>query len=292
MAAARGQPTASQPRRGSLATVPVLVTSAHQPLARRLAARLLEEGGEVRATADGDVSALRAAGAFIATATPDDEGRLEAALADVHTVVHVGGGLATTRPERIVSDAEVVARAAEGAGIKRLIALSLPGASPRADDELRRAKGHAEQRLAELPCPTIMLRTGLLDTPWLRDTLVTAGLSPELLTTPIRPVRVEDVVELVVAFDRARASSREGHLVVAADGPHTTSIAGYLDRVIAGGTGAGGAGRVSRVGRRLPDAEVVDRLAAVLAGPWEQDAPELLDGWGFAGLEPRQPGLA
>ncbi len=265
--------------------MPVLVTSAHRPLARRIAARLLEEGGEVRATADGDVSALRAGGAFIATATPDDEGRLEAALADVHTLIHIGGGLATPDPERIVTDAEVVTRAAAGAGIRRLIALSLPGASPDAGDPLRRAKGRAEATLAELPCPTIVLRAGLLDTPWLRDTLLTAGFAPALLTTPVRPVRVEDLVELVVAFDRARASSREGHLVVAADGPWTTSIAGYLDRVVAGG------GPASRVGRRLPDAEVVDRVAAALAGEWEQDAAEVVDGWQFADLQPRAPGL-
>lgn len=287
--------------------MPVLVTAADQPLARRLAARLLEEGGEVRATADGDVSALRAAGAFIATATPDDEGRLEAALADVHTLVHVGGGLATRDPDRIVATAEVVATAAAGAGIRRLIALSLPGATPDAEDPVRRAKAAAEQRFAELACPTIVLRVGLLDTPWLRDALITAGLPPGLLTTPIRPVRVEDLIELVVAFDRARSSSREGHLVVAADGPMTTSIAGYLDRVVAGGAGSGagsgtggagsgagsgtgGAARVSRVGRRLPDIEVAGRLEAVLAGPWEQDAPELVDGWSFAGLEPRLPG--
>ena len=270
--------------------MPVLVTAAHQPLARRLAARLLEEGGEVRATADGDVSALRAGGAFIASATPDDEGRLEAALADVHTVVHVGGGLATRDPKRIVADAEVLARAADGAGVRRLITLSLPGASADAADEVRRAKAAAEARLRELPCPTIVLRTGLLDTPWLRDTLITAGLPPELLATPIRPVRVEDLLELVVAFDRARATSREGHLVVAADGPQTTSIAGYLDRLVP--AAAGSVGRLSRVGRRLPDAEVVRRLTAVLAGPWEQDAPELVDGWAFADLEPAVPGLS
>ena len=248
-------------------------------------------------TADGDVSALRAAGAFVASATADDEGRLEAALADVHTVVHVGGGVATRDPQRIVADAEVVARAAEGAGVRRLITLSLPGASPQASDPLRRAKAAAEERLSTLPCPTIALRVGLLDTPWLRDTLITGGLPPELLATQIRPVRVIDLLELVVAFDRARASSREGHLVVAADGPRTTSVAGYLDRVVAGGAAgsAGGPaapqpGRISRVGRRLADAEVVDRLSAVLAGPWEQDAPELVDGWHFAGLEPGVPG--
>src|SRR6056297_1074504 len=107
--------------------MPVLVTAAHHPLARRVAARILEEGGEVRVTADGDVGLLRAQGAFVASATPDDEGRLEAALADVHTLVHVGGGIRTADAGQLVADAEVVARAATGAGIRRLIALSLPG---------------------------------------------------------------------------------------------------------------------------------------------------------------------
>jgi hypothetical protein len=269
--------------------MPVLVTAAHHPLARRLAARVLEEGGEVRVTADGDVGLLRAQGAFVATATPDDEGRLEAALADVHTLVHVGGGLGTPDPSRLVADAEVVARAATGAGIRRIVALSLPGAGADADDPLRRAKAEVERILAEVACQTIVLRSGLVDTPWLRDALLTSGLAPEMLATSIRPVRLEDLLELVAAFDRARAAAPEGHLVVAADGPVSRSVAGYLDRV----TGSAG-GRGSRVGRRLPDAATVARLTAVLAGPWDQDgevaAGRLLDGWAFAGLTPAEPG--
>lgn len=269
--------------------MPVLVTAAHHPFARRVAARVLEEGGEVRVTADGDVGLLRAQGAFVATATTDDEGRLEAALADVHTLVHVGGGLGTPEPGRLVADAEVVARAATGAGIRRIVALSLPGAEAVADDPLRRAKAEVEQILAEVACQTIVLRVGLVDTPWLRDAFLTAGLAPELLATPIRALRLDDVLELVVAFDRARAAAPEGHLAVAADGPVARSVAGYLDRVTAS---AGGRG--SRVGRRLPDAATIARLTAVLAGPWDQDdevaAGRLLDGWSFSSLTPAEPG--
>jgi uncharacterized protein YbjT (DUF2867 family) len=265
--------------------MPVLVTAAHQPLARRLAARLLEEGGEVRVTAAGDVTSLRAAGAFVASATSDDEGRLEAALTDVHTLVHVGGGLATRDVDRIVADAEVAARAAAGAGVRRVIALSVAGASPDASDPLRRAKAAMETVLADLPCPTIVLRLGLVDTPVLRDALVTAGLDPVNLGVVVRPVRLADVLELVVAFDRARARSTEGHLVVAADGPQAMSVAGYLDRV----TGSP-AGRGRLLGRRLPDPATIERLVAALNGPWEQTEPHLVDGWSFAQLEPGVPG--
>ena len=266
--------------------MPVLVTAAQHPLARRIATRLLEEGGEVRVTADGDVSTLRAAGAFVATAASDDEGRLEAALADAHTLVHVGGGIGTPDPARVVADAEVVARAAAGAGIRRLIALSLPGASPAATDPLRRAKGRMEEVFAGLTCPSIVLRCGLVDTPLLRDALLTAGLPPEVMSTVVRPVRVDDLVELIVAFDRARSSRSEGHLVVAADGPLAMSLVAFVERVTPTNTG----GRPSRIGRRLPDQATTARLTAVLAGPWSQEESYLLDGWGFAGLEPGVPG--
>ncbi|MEX2551248.1 MAG: NAD(P)H-binding protein [Nitriliruptoraceae bacterium] len=278
-------PTVRHGVTGSLAGVPVLVTAGHQPLARRLAIRLLEEGGEVRVASNGDVSALRAAGAFVATADGDDEGRLEAALAQVHTVVHVGGGIATSTPERIVADARTLARAAAGAEVQRIVMLSLPGASRSAEDPLRRAKAAAEDAIAAVACQTIVVRVGLVDTPALRDALLTAGLDPGSMTREVRPVRVPDLLELVVAFDRARAHTAEGHLVVAADGPAPTSIAGYLDRVMGQGASEG-----SRVGRRLPDPAMVERLTTTLRGAWVDEGAHLVDGWAFAGLQPGMPG--
>lgn len=267
--------------------MPVLVTAAHQPLARRIAARFLEEGGEVRAFADGDASALRAAGAFVAQGTADDEGRLEAALAHVHTVVHVGGGVLTSSPARVVRDAEVVATAAANAGVRRVIALSLPGASAAAQDPLRRAKAAAEQALAVAPCPTVVVRASLVDTRAIRDVLATAGLPPEVLETSVAPVRVADLIELVVAFDRARSRADEGHLVVAADGPTRTTLAGYLERV-----GVEPPGRGSLVGRRLVAEDRRGHLAAVLSGPWttDPDTEIALDGWSFADVAPGTPG--
>ena len=270
----------------SLRGVPVLVTAAHRPFARRLAARLLDEGGEVRVVADGDVSALRAGGAFVSVAEPDDEGRIEAALAEVHTVVHVGGGLASPDPDRLVAEAEVVAAAATAAGVRRIVCLSLPGAHAAAADPLRRAKAAVEARFAHVPCPSVVVRAGLVDTPWVRDLLVTAGLAAETLEREVAPVRASDLVELLVAFDRARASAPQGHLVVAADGPQRLSVAGYLDRV-----GAARVGRGPLRGRRLPDAATVDRVVEVLAGPWWSDDPTLVDGWAFAEFQPAVPGV-
>lgn len=267
--------------------MPVLVTAAHRPLARRIALRLLEEGGEVRAYGSGDTTALRAAGAFVATGTADDEGRLESAMADVHTVVHVGGGLLGQRPEVDVGAARVMTTAAANAGVARVIALSIPGAAPDHADAYRRARGRIEELVAEAAPPSIAIRVNLLDTPAIRDALATGGFGGDVLDAEVAPVVVDDLVELVAAFDRARSRSEQGHLVVGADGPVRLSVGDWLDRV-----GAARPGRTSMLGRRLPDPARTPLLAdAIAAGPWHSEPPHVLDAWGFAGIHPQPPSV-
>jgi uncharacterized protein YbjT (DUF2867 family) len=256
--------------------MPVLVTGAHRPLARRIAAALLEDGGEVRAHASGDVGALRAAGAIVASGTGDDEGHLEAALAQVHTVVHVGRGLLAPAPEVLVSEAAVVTRAATGAGVRRIVALSVPGATVDADDPLRAAMGEVERVLAAAPVPTVVVRTSLVDTPATRDALATAGLSTEERQVPVAPVRPEDVVALVVAFDRLRSSAETGHAAFSADGPTTMALGAYLERVGVARPGSG-----SLVGRRALDPARVPMLLPSLHGPWVSDEADGPDAWSF-----------
>ncbi len=263
----------------SLRAVPVLVTAADLPLSRRLVLRLLDEGGEVRAYGAGDLSAARAAGAFIATGTVDDEGRLEAALADVHTVVHVGGGVTSADPWRQVRDVEVLLTAAQGAGVQRIIALSLPGAGTDIEEPLRRAKGEVEQRLADTPIPTIVLRCSLVATPAILTMMAAAGLGSASRRTEVAPVRVEDLLEVVVAFDRARSQSSTGHLVVAVDGPERLTIEDLLER----------SGPRGLVGARIPSIEVAAALEGALTGPWWTDDPVIHDGWRFADHRPRPP---
>jgi uncharacterized protein YbjT (DUF2867 family) len=262
--------------------MPVLVTSAHRPLERRIALRLLEEGGEVRAYADGDTSTLRAAGAIVASGEVDDEGRLEAAMAQVHTVVHVGGGLLARDVTPMVRDAEVVARAAANAEVRRLIALSLPGADPAAADPLRRAKGRVEEIFARGAVPSVVVRVSLVDTPAVLDALATSGLASSLGEVEVAPVRADDLIELVAGFDRARSSAEEGHLVVSADGPRRMRLADHLaDR------GVTRPGEGGLVGRRLSDATTLPLLGETLAaGPWWTDEAVVVDGWEFTGLRP------
>jgi uncharacterized protein YbjT (DUF2867 family) len=268
--------------------VPVLITGAHRPLARRVAAALLEEGGEVRVHATGDVAALRAGGAIVAAGEGDDEGHLEAALAQVHTAVHVGRGVLAPSAETIVTEAGTLARAAAGAGVRRIVALSVVGATVDATDPLRAAYGEAEELLAAAPVPTVVVRTSLVDTPAIRDALATAGLSSQERQVPVAPVRPEDIVALIVAFDRLRSSAASGHAAFAADGPVTRSLGAYLERVGVGRPGTG-----SLVGRRALDPARVPMLLPSLRGPWvDGGASGLPDAWEFTDLSPGVVGPA
>lgn len=268
--------------------MPVLVTGAHRHLQRTVALRLLAEGGEVRGYGSGATATLRAAGAFVATGTADDEGRLEAAMEQVHTVVHVGRGLLAQAPADDVAEARVLTTAATNAGVRRLIVLSVAGADPDADDEFRRAKGEVEALVAAAAPPSIVVRTSLVDTPAIRDALATSGLPARAFDVEVAPVAVADLAELVTAFDRARSRSDRGHLVVAADGPVRLAVGDWLERV-----GVGRPGRGSMLGRRLADPARSPHLgAALLAGPWvSAPGADVLDGWGFAGLHPAPPAI-
>ncbi|MEX0592606.1 MAG: NAD(P)H-binding protein [Nitriliruptoraceae bacterium] len=268
--------------------MPVLVTSSQRPQARLVVARLLDHGGEVRAYASGDVGSLRAQGAMVATGEADDEGRLEAALTDVHTVVHLGEGLLTANPARSIDEVATLVTAATNAQVARIIALSIAGASLQADDPLRRAYGRIEAMLEQCPVPTIVVRTSVVGHPDVIDTLVTAGLDADALSTPVAPVAIEDLVELLAALDDARSQATSGNLVLAADGPSIMSLGDYL-----AGLGALAIvdGRVvaDLVGRTLADTAIVSTLNEAIKGPWTNDDPTVIDAWSLMGLVPVAP---
>jgi len=255
--------------------VPVLVHAAHRPPARALARRLLEDGGQIRATAREGVALLRAEGVFTASCDPDDEGTLEAALTRVHTLVVFLGGLGRADLEGLRREGSAAARAAEGAGIERAILVTAPGADVSAKDDLRRIHGEVAAEFAVLPFPSIEVRVGLLDTPATADLLLAAGLPEQDRARTVAPVPLSDLLELVVAIDHARSRAAEGHLVVAADGAVRRSIEEHLSLVAAGASGQGG----RLTGRRVPSPARRDALLAALDGPWWEEDPLVPDAW-------------
>ncbi len=258
--------------------MPVLVTAAQTPLGGAVVERLLGFGGQVRAfvTGDGPVERLRARGAIIATGDLDDEGHLEAAMEQVHTVVHLGGGILSPSADRIVVDGATVVTAAIGAEVQRLILLSVAGASPTSDEPYRRAKGEVEDLVAAAPIPSVALRCSLIDTPGMRDVVAGAHLPDVAWQNRVRPLSVELAAEVISFLDEVRSEAHEGHVVLRCEGARERTLGEYRDHV------AGG----SLVGRTYRPAGAHPLVADALAGPW-LPAPSWPDAVELAGATRR-----
>jgi nucleoside-diphosphate-sugar epimerase len=268
--------------------MPVLVTVDGTSVAHRLLPRLVAEGGEVRAwVAQGDEAGLRAAGAFVASGDVDDEGRLEAAMEQVHTVVHLAADPLAPSVERVATAASTVLRAAVNAGVRRLIVTSLagvgaltPSARPgHAEAGLRGALARIEDDLQAAPIPTVVVRTGLVDTSETRDVLAAlpTGVAADV---EVAPVRDTDLIELLVALDSVRSEAHQGHVTFLADGPRWCTLAEHAERV---GATTGLVGRTYRPPEEHP------LLRSALAGPWRDPDTTLFDAWDFTGVVPRSP---
>ncbi len=254
--------------------MPVLVTDADTPLGTALVQRLLATGGQVRAwcSARGDVGRLRGLGAITASGDVDDTGRLEAACEQVHTVVHLGGGLLSRSAEQVVVDQQSVVEAAAGAGVRRLVFLSVVGASAVADDPLRRAKAVAEQLAAEGPVPSVAVRVPLVDTAGLRGVLAGTPMPHDLVGAAVASVPASAVVELLATIDDLRSRGEAGHATLVAPGrPHAL-----------GDWPRPADGHVAPTYRALAE---VPLLVPALAGPWVDDDPVPADAWAFTGVD-------
>lgn len=266
--------------------MPVLLTRPAAAVSRVTASLLLDDGAQVRLFGRGAPSDLRARGAFVADGTPDDHGLLEAALAQAHTLIHVGPGLAVADPDHLELEAALTFGAAERAGIQRLVVLSLPGADPASPDPLRAAAGRVEAAAAAHPCPSVVVRCSLVDTSAVRD-LLAALPGNDHDDVVVAPLRVDDLARGLVAVDEARSRATSGHVVLHAAGPEPLTLDAYLRRV--GVRGAdGGTDLVGRV-YRPGGADAPARRA--LAGPWTEPSDTIAaDLWAFAGHEPRPVG--
>lgn len=263
--------------------MPVLVAPSSGPLGAALVVRLLAEGGEVRAYAPQEWTAeVRGAGAFVAHGDLDDPGRLESAMAQVHTVVVLAIDPLGPSAERMLVDVRTVIGAAERAEVRRLLALSVPGADRHGPDPLRRVAGAMEAELAAAQVPSVVVRSSLIDTPALRDALVAAGgrLDRAALDSTVAPVHVEDLAELLTAFDAMRSESHQGHVVFSADGARPRPLGTWL-RQLQPPTGPRFVGRVYRPPEDIP------LLEPALARPWITQDPTVFDAWEFTDLVPR-----
>lgn len=245
--------------------MPVLIAGASTDVGRRLARSLLGQGAQVRAFLPEDDPGLRAAGAHVAVGEYDDLGRLESAMEQVHTVIHLIGS-AVFPPGRSIEwiNEELTAvavRAAVGAGVTRFLALSELGADPGSANPYLRTRGHADELIRVSGMQYVILRCAPVlgvDTP-LGVALGRAGRRPAPVSPGdgrqrLNPVWSGDVAEALLCAD-----TREAGVGDAFDlgGPETLTY----DELVRRATGK------SRIVHRRS----VPGLPRVLADAWSSD---------------------
>jgi len=186
--------------------MPVLVTGATGCVGRALVPRLLDAGGQVRVYVRRDVPEYRALGVKVAIGDADHEGRLESALEQVHTLIHLVGG---PMPERGVTTewlnletTEVAVRAAENAEVRRVLFLSPLGADPSSDNAYLAAKGRAEQVIAASKLEYAIFRSApILGEGSALSSMLARAIPSRMRAARLNPIAVEDVAAALLAGD-------------------------------------------------------------------------------------------
>ena len=191
--------------------MPVLVTGATGVVGRALIPKLLASGGQVRVYVRRDVPEFRSIGVHVAVGEADHEGKLEAALEQVHTLVHlVGGPLLeglTTIEWLNLETTQVALRAAENADVRRVLFLSHLGADEESDHLYLVTKARAEDEIRKAPMEHVILRCAPILGP---GSVFTGFLESGVVRGQQRvtPVAAEDVAEALVAADTREAELR------------------------------------------------------------------------------------
>jgi uncharacterized protein YbjT (DUF2867 family) len=199
--------------------MPVLVTGASGLIGRKAIEAFGRVSPQVRAYVRRReaVEPLRALGAKVAVGPIEDVDNLETAMTGVHTVCHLVGGL-DQRDESdyepaIVGTLRPVLAAATRAGVRRVLFLSYPGASPGAANPYLRSKGLAEEAIRLSGIDSVILRSTHVYGPggaWLVAVRAAATRRPAVVVGSgcqvLAPVLVDDVAGLLAAADDRESS--------------------------------------------------------------------------------------
>jgi uncharacterized protein YbjT (DUF2867 family) len=212
--------------------MPVLVTGATGAVGRALIPKLLEAGGQVRVYVRRDVPELRAMGVKVALGDADHEGKIESALEQVHTLVHLVGGPILDKGVTVewlnLDTTQVAVRAAENAEVRRMLFLSPFGADPSSDDPYLAAKGAAERAIVEAKMEHAIFRCA----PILGEGTALAGYLERGVPSGVRavklnPLAIDDVAQALVAADTRDADI---HGVWELGGPQVVTMGELADR--------------------------------------------------------------
>ena len=191
-----------------------MVTGASGLLGRAIV-RALVQRDEVRATVRRAEAGepLRLLGAKVAVVPVEEPDELIEILPRVHTIVHLVGGVNQPSDEEILSanhgSTLAAVAAAKEAGVRRLILLSVPGASVDHPHPFVRAKGLAEEVVVHSGLEHAVLRSSHaygLGGLWFTSMVVGAehGFVVGDGTQRVAPVLADDVAKVVAAIDDRR----------------------------------------------------------------------------------------
>jgi NADH dehydrogenase len=216
---------------------PILVTGANGQLGRRLLRRL----PAARAVVRSQRAAAALPGADVRIVDYRDATGLAAAAAGCDAAVHLVGILKETRGNRYEDAHErasaALAQAAERAGLRRIVCVSILGSRPDSSNACLASKGRAEEILLKGAVPAVILRVPMVLGPGDpasqalarqaragRVRLIRGGATRE------QPIAADDLVEAIVA-----ALFREGIGSQALDlaGPESLSHRALVERAAA-----------------------------------------------------------
>jgi uncharacterized protein YbjT (DUF2867 family) len=264
----------------------VMVIGASGMIGRALVPMLVRKD-EVRACVRRPEAAepLRAVGAKVAVGRFDDADALAEILKRVYTVIQLVGG-----PNQPDDDAVMAANhgsvlialaASREAGVRRFVLVSAAGASIDAANRYLRAKGLAEEAVANSGMEHAIVRSTHAYGPgslWLNVTVEGATATPPFVigdgSQSVAPVFARDVAAVLAAAD-----DREGRLegTWALEGPDVATMAELVTLLSAPGADAPAHMLPDEAAARLTDelGTPVSRTAAeVFALPSRADAPD------------------
>ena len=190
----------------------VMVTGASGPIGHALIP-LLRRKGEVRATVRDPAAAddLRARGAKVMVGRLDEAGELAEVLRGVFTLVHLVGGPDYDDDALLDANHGSTLRAmtaAREAGVRRILLVSVFGASPDATIPFLRAKGLAEEAVTSSGLQHAVIRSAPVvgaGSLWFAATVAGALQVPPIVWGPgdrsIAPVAVGDLAATLAVAD-------------------------------------------------------------------------------------------
>ena len=263
----------------------VMVTGASGPVGHALVP-LLARKDEVRAAVRDQacVEALRALGAKVTLDRLGDTEALAEVLGGVFTLVHLVGGPDQPDDDELWDanhrSALRAIEACRGAGVHRIVFVSVPGASPNAPEPFLRAKGLAEEAVTTSGLQHAVIRSAPVvgtGSAWFAATVAGALESPPVVWSAgersLAPVALGDLAAVLavaddIDVDLAGTWALEGPDVVTGDG---------MVEMLAGAHGPLShlRGEPARAAlSSLFQHEVSPHLIEALADPRRADAPD------------------